>query len=99
MIANEGRGSSIVYDSILSKFCCCCDCCNCCKKHLGTDFLFGLWFFMVFNVIFLTYGVLYVVAISATSYVGWTIVRKAQHGPIMIHMAPHVEQRSVRVVA
>ena len=27
-----------------------------------------------------------------TSYVGWTIVRKAQHGPIMIHMAPHVEQ-------
>ena len=71
MIANEGRGSSIVYDSILSKFCCCCDCCNCCKKHLGTDFLFGLWFFMVFNVIFLTYGVLYVVAISATSYVGW----------------------------
>ena len=71
MIANDGRGSSIVYDSFLSKFCCCCDCCNCCARHLGSDFLFGLWFFMVFNVLFLSYAIYYLIAISVTSYIGW----------------------------
>ena len=69
MIANEGRGSSFVHDNFVAKCCCCCA--EVWKRHLGSDFLFGLWFFMAFNVFFLSYALLYVTAISASSYIGW----------------------------
>jgi len=49
LLANDMRGSSVVYDNCLSKCCCCCG--PTWKTHLGTDFLVGAWFFEGFFVL------------------------------------------------
>jgi hypothetical protein len=43
--ANNGKGSSYIYDKFLSKQCQCCA--ETMKKHCATDILVGMWYFLI----------------------------------------------------
>lgn len=68
--ANDGRGSSIIYDSVVSK--CCGSCCSekFMRTHLGSDFLVGTWAFFVVSVLLVPAGIV-VVVYEPTDSASW----------------------------
>jgi hypothetical protein len=72
ILANEGQGSTVVFDKwIAGSPSCCCGCFQSfVEKHCKSDMLFGMWIFTVGTCLGVPYA-FYLVAVEPTVYSAW----------------------------